>query len=434
MSRTDLSHRDEAPSPSLTDTPLTLDANVTRRAAVKSALALAASAVLFATPRIASAATATKETLDALSSAESQLDEAQKKLDALADEFQQLSVEQDKTIGQIEDVQDQIEDTQSKIDKKRDQIDDKQDQIEEKQDQIEAQQEVLSNRVSSSYKSGPARTLDLILSAKSFDELISNAHYVEKVNDNDKRIIDEIHAMQDELAQEKAELEKQKADLEKQKERLQQQKAELEKLKDEQADRLEQMQGKQEETSQIINGLSQDVKDLMAKRDAEYLASAQEEERQRQAEEAARRASQGGATYIPGNGQSSGSAAGGQQRVVACCHSVPSPGGGLCAMWVSQVFAAAGFPYYGGNANDMYNAYCTSSNKSGLKVGMIIAVSSHPHTYAGRTYGHIGIYVGDNTVMDNIGYIRTINVDEWISYYGATVTPRWGWVGGVAPH
>ena len=43
----------------------------------------------------------------------------------------------------------------------------------------------------------------------------------------------------------------------------------------------------------------------------------------------------------------------------------------------------------------------------------------------------MGIYVGNNTVMDNIGYIRSINVDSWISYFGTTVTPRWGWANGL---
>ena len=49
---------------------------------------------------------------------------------------------------------------------------------------------------------------------------------------------------------------------------------------------------------------------------------------------------------------------------------------------------------------------------------------------AGRIYGHVGIYVGNGTVMDNVGFIRSIGVDEWIAYYGVTVTPRWGWIGG----
>ena len=100
-------------------------------------------------------------------------------------------------------------------------------------------------------------------------------------------------------------------------------------------------------------------------------------------------------------------------------------------MWVSQVFSNAGYGYASGNACDMYNSWCTSSNRGDLKPGMIVAVSSHAHTSAGRIYGHIGIYVGGGVMMDNVGYIRTINVNEWISYYGTTVTPRWGWLMGI---
>ena len=62
---------------------------------------------------------------------------------------------------------------------------------------------------------------------------------------------------------------------------------------------------------------------------------------------------------------------------------------------------------------------------------MIVAVSTHPHTAAGRIYGHVGIYIGDGVVMDNIGSIRSISLDEWVSYYGATVPARWGWAGGM---
>ena len=75
----------------------------------------------------------------------------------------------------------------------------------------------------------------------------------------------------------------------------------------------------------------------------------------------------------------------------------------------------------------MYWNFCTSSNRSNLQAGMIIAVPSHPHTTAGSIYGHVGIYVGNGTVMDNVGYIRTIGLEEWISDYGDSYTPRWGW-------
>ena len=91
----------------------------------------------------------------------------------------------------------------------------------------------------------------------------------------------------------------------------------------------------------------------------------------------------------------------------------------------------AGYGFVAGNANDMYAEFCYSSNRADLRPGMAVAVSTHPHTSAGRIYGHIGMYVGDGTVMDNIGYIRSISLDEWISYYGETVPVRWGWLNGI---
>lgn len=121
-----------------------------------------------------------------------------------------------------------------------------------------------------------------------------------------------------------------------------------------------------------------------------------------------------------------------QKAVVSAAYSTPSPGAGWCAAWVSNVFSNAGIGSFGGNACDMYNSWCNSSNKSNLKTGMIIAVNTHSHTGPGRTYGHVGIYVGNSTVRDNIGNIRDINVDEWINFYDTTVTPKWGWLGGVA--
>ena len=91
----------------------------------------------------------------------------------------------------------------------------------------------------------------------------------------------------------------------------------------------------------------------------------------------------------------------------------------------------AGYGYVAGNANDMYAEFCFSSNRADLMPGMAVAVSSHPHTTMGRIYGHIGMYIGGGMMMDNIGYIRTISVDEWCDFYGQTVSPRWGWLNGI---
>lgn len=381
-------------------------AAVSRRSAMKALFALAGSAVLFANPIRARAADATEATKQALASAQAEYEKVQAQMDELSSQFQKLAEQQDQTISQIEGVQDQIDATQAEIDKK--------------QADLEKKQAVLSSRVSSNYKAGDADALAMLLSSTSFDDLISKTFYINKVNESDQKAIEEVNAIQKTLEEQKSSLEAQKG--------------ELEQLKSAQASQLEQMKSKKAEVQSLLSGLSDDVKTLIAKRDNEIIESAKAEEAARKAAAAAAAAaaakSAGGAGVIAGTSQAVAGATK-QQRVVSSCGVTPSAGYGYCAAWVSDVFTNAGLGRVGGNADDMYNAWCTSSDKSKLKVGMIIAVSSHPHTQAGQIYGHVGVYVGGNTVMDNIGYIRSINVDQWIRYYGGIVTPRWGWANGI---
>ena len=375
-------------------------AALSRRAACRAAIAAVGAAMLCGMPRLARAAEATKETTDALAAAQSQFDEAQAQMDQISAEFTKISQAQDETIGKIEKVQEKIDDAQEKIDEKRAQLEDRQAE--------------LSDRVSSSYKSGNLNVLTLMLASTSLSDLIDKSYYLGKMDEADRAAIGEVRELQQELEDQKAELESQRAS--------------LEKLKATQDSQLEQMKAKKDEVQKLVDGLSSDVKDLMAKRDAELLASVKAEEEARRALEEAKK--QAAANAGSGSGQAlpSGNL---QQRVVSAARSTPSPGAGLCAAWVSNVFAAAGLGYVPGNADDMYSAYCGSSNRANLKVGMIIAVSSHPHTSLGAIYGHVGIYVGGDTVMDNVGYIRSISLDAWCNYYGLTVTPRWGWASGI---
>jgi len=121
-----------------------------------------------------------------------------------------------------------------------------------------------------------------------------------------------------------------------------------------------------------------------------------------------------------------------QQAIVNSAYATPTPGQGLCAAWVSNVFRNAGYGFYGGNACDMCRSWCHSSNRNELKVGMIIADVSHPGTgSAGLTYGHVGIYIGNNKVMSNEGPITVKSLDTFIRFYGAGTGCRWGWLGGI---
>lgn len=111
-----------------------------------------------------------------------------------------------------------------------------------------------------------------------------------------------------------------------------------------------------------------------------------------------------------------------QKDIVNACHSVPTPGGGLCATWVSQVYNKAGLGWPSGNGNSMLSGYATSTDWSHIKVGQIVSAQGSP-TSLGKIYGHVAIYIGDGQIMDNVGSIRTMSLSEWVSYYG-----QYGWV------
>lgn len=392
-----------------------LSQELSRRTALKALFGAASAAVLFGLPARAHAAEATKETTDKLNAAQAQLDEVQAQLDSIANEYAALANKNAQTLNDIEGVQGQIDSTQAQID--------------EKKAELKKKRGDLSDRVSASYKSGGTNILSLLLASGSFEELVANAHYVEKINKSDRDAIEDIQAIQEELDAQKTELESQKAD--------------LEKLKDQQTAQMQDMQAKQQEVQTVLSGLSDDVKELMAQRDSEILAAAQAEEAARKAAAAAAAAanknnsysggsSSGGGSYAPGTPQQN-AGSGKQQAVVNACYSTPSPGQNWCAAWVTNVFRNAGVGYFGGNACDMFNAWCYSSDRSALQVGMIVADSSHSGTGApGLIYGHVGIYVGGGIVMSNEGAITSKSLDSFISFYGTGSGVRWGWLGGIA--
>lgn len=391
-----------------------LSQELSRRTALRALFGAASAAVLFGLPTRAHAAEATKETTDKLNAAQAQLDEVQAQLDSIANEYAALANKNAQTLNDIEGVQGQIDDTQTQID--------------EKKAELKKKRGDLSDRVSASYKSGGTNVLSLLLASGSFEELVANAHYVEKINKSDRDAIEDIQTIQEELDAQKTELESQKAD--------------LEKLKDQQTAQMQDMQAKQQEVQTVLSGLSDDVKELMAQRDSEILAAAQAEEAARKAAAAAAAAanknnsssggsSSGGGSYAPGTPQQN-AGSGKQQAVVNACYSTPSPGQNWCAAWVTNVFRNAGVGYFGGNACDMFNAWCYSSDRSALQVGMIVADSSHSGTGTpGLLYGHVGIYIGGGIVMSNEGPITSRSLDSFISFYGTGSGVRWGWLGGV---
>ena len=382
---------------------------VTRRDALRILIGAGMCAVL--SPVIARAAT-TQEKLDA---AQLSYDEAQSKLDQIGQEYSAIA-------DQLSQTQAQVGDLSSQIDAKQAEIEQKQTEIDAKQAEVEAKQQQLGDRMCSAYKSGGSSVLDILLSSATFEELTSNIYYLDKISAADQAMISEVKDL-------KAELESQKS--------------ELETLQAQQEQQLEEAQAKQAEAQDLVSNLSSEVKELMAQRDAELLAAQQAAEEAARREEERRKAA---AAANKNNGSSGGSSSGGSgsggsqtitgngslAAVQSAAYSVPSPGSGLCAAWVTRVFAAAGLNVGGGNACDMYNWYCYTS-VSNIQPGMIVACPSAPYSSAAVIYGHVGIYLGNNTVRDNAsGRLRTSSLSAWVSEYSVTSTVRCGWLGGVA--
>lgn len=143
-----------------------------------------------------------------------------------------------------------------------------------------------------------------------------------------------------------------------------------------------------------------------------------------------------------------------QDAIVNAAYSTYSTSQGYCAEWVTQVLKNSGVLSYGisslrpgaysyatesglayssdtgFNANDYWAYVCYSDDLSALQPGMVIATRSS-NTYLGRQYGHVGIYVGNDTVLSSIGYVEELSVSEWIrryNNYDMGSTARWGYI------
>lgn len=121
--------------------------------------------------------------------------------------------------------------------------------------------------------------------------------------------------------------------------------------------------------------------------------------------------------------------------IVKAAKSTRSPGKGLCQKWVRLVYAKAGL----GNASYLtaykaYKANCVSKRKDNIPIGAAVY-----GTGSGTGAGHVGIYIGNGMVMDNVGSIKTQTLEEWIAWQERKPTSipgvkpgwlGWGWQSG----
>ena len=98
--------------------------------------------------------------------------------------------------------------------------------------------------------------------------------------------------------------------------------------------------------------------------------------------------------------------------------------GGYCLAWVRNVYIKAGAPYYASCCCARHAGYYygVSTDWSEIPVGAL--VFGHSRTANGILYGHVGIYIGNNTVAHNTGKVQTTSLTDWINTYPGV---GWGW-------
>lgn len=267
---------------------------------------------------------ASQETLDKLSDAQSRYDAAQQQLAQVGEELESLGYQQAETQAHVDDLTGQISSKQGEIDQKQasidakqadidakaQDIDAKQGDIEAKQDEIErtqqdirSKQDALAERISTSYKAGQVSLLAVILNSDSMEALLSNVHYLQRVSDSEASKIAEVKGLKQQEENQRAQLEAQKVELEAQKAQLEDDKATLEAertdLESQRSDletqrsEVQQLQAqlesqtaaaqaKQQEATRLVDSLDQEVRDLMERKAQEEEAARQEEIRKAQ--------------------------------------------------------------------------------------------------------------------------------------------------------
>ncbi|MBO5656898.1 MAG: SH3 domain-containing protein [Agathobacter sp.] len=109
--------------------------------------------------------------------------------------------------------------------------------------------------------------------------------------------------------------------------------------------------------------------------------------------------------------------------------------GGMCAAWVSGIYSAAGLGYPGGNAIDYWTRWGSTGSTSmdNIPVGAVVC-GSGSGSALGNQYGHVGIYLGNGLVADNVGYHRIISIEDWAKYNVGTCSGYTGYIGWVWPY
>ncbi len=358
--------------------------------------------------------------------------ELQQQLDAASEQLNKLYSQAEQAGYDLHSVQSDLEATKESIVQTEA-------EIEEEQAQLVELQKELGVLATNQYKGGSLNLFSLLFNADSFDSLVSSMRYADKAAEHQQGVISQSKELQQSLAEKKASLE---ADRDKQ-----------EKLVAEQKVKADAASAAASDAQAYYNQLSDEVKAKIreeqeaarekARQEAEEARKKAELEAQQQAQQGGSNSSGGGSSQSGSGGSSqggsgsgntgsgstgggstaggstgSGSTGGGSHTTSSAARTMVNRAWGIIGSgysysgykWTGDPntswFTCSGVIDYalglGTNSNSPESLYAAvgsnlTTDRSKLAYGDLVFFR-----HAGRTPGHVGIYIGNDQMIDSI--------------------------------
>lgn len=204
-------------------------------------------AVFMAFPKVVMAATQSEQTQEKINEANQVVQDLQKEKKELESDLQEIEDKKSNLISYIKTLDNKMSKLTEKMQKNQDQIDKTKGEIEalrieeaEVSDKMDRQYETMKTRIKYIYENGNEGYMELLMGSTSLSELYNRIEYVSKVNEYDKKMLDEYDAIKEELAQTKSKKQAKKEKLEATKETLSFEKKSVDQLLDKKQGQLNQ--------------------------------------------------------------------------------------------------------------------------------------------------------------------------------------------------
>lgn len=353
--------------------------------------------------------------------AQNKLNDANKKIDNMKDE-------QDEIQNQIEEIDQQLVELIASVELIEEEVKEKEEQIAETQKEYEAakakeeeQYAAMKLRIKFMYEQGDSSYMELLMSCRSYADLLNKADYVNELYEYDRKLLLEYVSAKEAAEELWNQLEDEKSALEAQQHELEEEKKELEKLEQEKQAEFENYENLIAKAKQEAAAYKTQIKQATA-----AIKKIEEEEaaRKKAEEEARKKAEKEKQKKEGGGGDSDGNNSGGGNDV----YIPPSPGNPNGQSIANYACQFIGNPYVAGGTSLTNGADCSgfvwrvykdfgysvprtsSSLRSvGTEVGTGGAQPGDIVCYA----GHVGIYIGNGTIVHASTERTGIRTTSW---------------------